>query len=82
MQPDGPAVGSGSGPNAIQEILEASKLPPAEQALLPKCKLNTKAARPKQGRTKKGGGLEPILEYFDVKDDPYYNKPPLPTHIN
>ena len=98
MQPEEPALESGSpGPskrdtsgrkrggsvqNTIQEILEASKLPPAEQALLPKRSLNTKAARPKKGRKKKGGGLEPILEHFDVKDDPYYNKPPLPTHIN
>ena len=73
---------SGSVQNTIQEIIDASKLPPAEQALLPKRSLNTKAARSKKGRKNNGGGLEPILEHFDVKDDPYYNKPPLPTHIN
>jgi hypothetical protein len=60
----------GSVQNTIEEIIESSKLPPAEQALLPKRKLNTKVARPKKGRKKKGGGLEPILEHFDVKDDP------------
>ena len=71
----------GSVQNTIEEIIESSKLPPAEQALLPKRKLNTKAARPKKGRKKKGGGLEPILEHNDVKDDPYYMKPPLPTQM-
>ena len=30
---------------------------------------------------KKGGDIEPILEHHDIKDDPYYMKPPLPTHI-
>ena len=58
-----------------------SKLPPAEQALLPKKRLNTKVARPKKGQKKKNGGLEPILEHNDVQDNPYYMKPPLPTHI-
>jgi hypothetical protein len=71
----------GSVQNTIEEIIESSKLPPAEQALLPKRKLNTKVARPKKGRKKKGGGLEPILEHNDVQDDPYYMKPPLPTHM-
>ncbi len=98
MQPEEPAIESSSpGPrkkdtngrkrggsvqNTIQEILESSKLPPAEQVPLPKRSLNTKAARPKKGKKKKGVGLEPILEHFDVKDDDYYNKPPLPMHAN
>ena len=64
----------------MEEIIESSKLPPAEQALLPKKRLNTKVARPKKGQKKKNGGLEPILEHNDVQDKPYYMKPPLPTH--
>ena len=32
-------------------------------------------------RKKKGGGLEPILEHHDIKEDPYYMKPPLPTQM-
>jgi hypothetical protein len=71
----------GSVSNRIEEIIEASKLPPGEQALNPKHRLTTKVARPKKGRKKKGGGLEPILEHHDIKDDPYYMKPPLPTHV-
>ena len=65
----------------IDEIINASNLPPREQALIPKHRLTTKVARPKKGRKKKGGGLEPILEHYDIKDDPYYMKPPLPTHV-
>ena len=71
----------GSVKNTIEEIIEASNLPPGQQALLPKHRLTTKVARPKKGRKKKGGGLEPILEHHDIKDDPYYMKPPLPTHV-
>ena len=76
-----PRKKGGSVSNSIEEIIEASKLPPGQQVLLPKNRLNTKAARPKKGRQKKGGGLEPILEHHDIKDDPYYMKPPLPTHV-
>ena len=65
----------------IEEIIESSKLPPGQQALLPKRPLNTKAARPKKGRKKKGDGIDPILEHNDIQNDPYYMKPPLPTHI-
>ena len=71
----------GSVMNRIEEIIEASNLPPREQALLPAHRLTAKVARPKKGRKKKGGGLEPILEHHDIKDDPYYMKPPLPTHV-
>ena len=71
----------GSISNRIEEIIEASKLPPAEQALLPKKHLTTKVARPKKGQKKKNGGIEPILEHNDVQDDPYYMKPPLQTHV-
>ena len=71
----------GSVQNTIAEIIEASKLPPAEQALLPPKRLTTKVTRPKKDRKDKGGGLEPILEHNDVQDDPYYMKPPLPTQI-
>jgi len=67
--------------STIDEIIKASNLPPGEQALLPAHQLTTKVARPKKGRKKKGGGLEPILEHYDIKDDPYYMKPPLPTHV-
>lgn len=67
--------------NTIEEIIEASKLPPGQQALLPKRHLTTKAARPKKGRKKKGEGIDPILEHHDIKNDPYYTKPPLPTHM-
>ena len=70
----------GSVQNTIEEIIESSKLPPAEQALLPPTRLTTKVARPKKGRKKKGGGLGPILEHHDIQNDPYYMKPPLPTH--
>ena len=66
----------------IDEIIKASNLPPREQALLPAHRLTTKVAPPKKGRKKNGEGLEPILEHHDIKDDPYYMKPPLPTHIN
>ena len=38
-------------------------------------------ARPEKGRKNKNGGREPILEYLDVKNGPYYMKRPLPTHI-
>ena len=76
-----PQKKGGSVKNTIEEIIAESNLPPGEQALLPKRRLTTKVARPKKGRKKKGGGLEPILEHHDVKDDPYYMKPPLPTHI-
>ena len=34
----------------IEEIIEASNLPPREQALLPPHRLTTKVARPKKGR--------------------------------
>ena len=71
----------GSVQNTIEEIIESSKLPPAEQSLLPPKRLTTKVARPKKGKNKKGGGLEPILEHNDVQDDPYYMKPPLPTQM-
>ena len=67
--------------NTIEEIIEASNLPPGQQALLPTKRLTTTVARPKKGRKKKGGGLEPILEDHDFQNDPYYMKPPLPTHI-
>ena len=67
--------------HTIDEIIKASNLPPGEQALLPARRLTTKVARPKKGRKKKGEGLELILEHHDIKDDPYYLKPPLPTHI-
>ena len=71
----------GSVKNTIEHIIEASNLPPGQQALLPTKRLTTKVARPKQGRKTKGGGRGPILEHHDVQDDPYYMKPPLPTHI-
>ncbi|MFM7984174.1 MAG: hypothetical protein ACKPKO_33110, partial [Candidatus Fonsibacter sp.] len=67
--------------NTIDKIIESSKLPPGQQALLPKRHLTTKAARPKKGRKKKGEGIDPILEHNDIHNDPYYIKPPLPTHI-
>ena len=76
-----PQKKGGSVMNRIEVIIEASNLPPGEQALLPPRRLTTKVARPKKGRKKKGGGLEPILEHHDIKDDPYYMKPPLPTHV-
>ena len=65
----------------MEEIIESSKLPPAEQALLPKTRLTTQVARPNKGHKKMDVGLEPILEHNDVQDNPYYMKPPLPTHI-
>ena len=71
----------GSVKNTIEEIIEASNLPPGQQALLPPKRLTTTVARPKKGRKKKGGGLEPILEHHDIQNDPYYMKPPLPTHM-
>ena len=80
-KPKPKAKKGGSVMNRIEEIIEASNLPPGEQALLPPRRLTTKVARPKKGRKKKGGGLEPILEHHDIKDDPYYMKPPLPTHV-
>ena len=49
-------------------MIEASNLPPGQQALLPTQCLTTTAARPKKGKKKKGGGLEPILEHHDVQD--------------
>ena len=73
--------GGGSVNNSIEKIIEASNLPPREQELLPAHQLATKVARPKKGRTQKGGVLEPVLEHHDIKDDPYYMKPPLPTHV-
>ena len=76
-----PKKKGGSAKNTIEEIIEASNLPPGKQALLPKHRLTTKVARPKKGRKKKGGGLEPILEHHDIKDNPYYMKPPRPTHV-
>ena len=75
-----PRKKGGSVSNNIKDIIEASKLPPGQQALIPKHRLTTKVARPKKGRKKKRGGLEPILEHHDIKDDPCYMKPPLPTH--
>ncbi|MFM7981359.1 MAG: hypothetical protein ACKPKO_18790 [Candidatus Fonsibacter sp.] len=71
----------GSVNNTIEDIIESSKLPPAEQALPPTHKLNTKVARPKNVERKKNGGLAPILEHSDIQNDPYYMKPSLPTHI-
>ena len=76
-----PKKKGGSVQNTIEDIVESSKLPPAEQALLPKKHLTTKVARPKKGQKKKNGGIEPILEHNDVQDDPYYMKPPLPTRV-
>ena len=70
----------GSLKRTMKYIIEASNLPPGQQALLPPKRLKTTVARPKKGR-KKGGGLEPILEHNDVQDDPYYMKPPLPTQM-
>ena len=66
-----PQKKGGSVMNRIKEIIEASNLPPREQALLPAHRQTTKVARPKKGTKKKGGGLEPILEHHDIKDDPY-----------
>ena len=56
--------------HTIDDIIKSSNLPPREQALLPAHRLTTKAARPKKCRQKKGGGLEPILEHHNIKDDP------------
>ena len=67
--------------HTIEEIIKASNLPLGEQALLPKKQLNTKAARTKKGQKKKNGGLGPTLEHHDIQNDPYYIKPPLPTHV-
>ena len=67
--------------HSIDETITASNLPPREQALLPAHRLTTKVARPRKGGKKKGGGLKPILEHHDIKGDPYYMKPPLPTHV-
>ena len=67
--------------NAIEDIIDANNLPPGRQALLPTQCLTTAVARPKKGRNKKGGGLAPILEHHDIQNDPYYMKPPMPTHI-
>ena len=67
--------------NTIEEIIESSKLPPGQQALLPKRHLTTKAARPKKGRKTKGEGIDPILEHHVINNDPYYMKPPLPTQM-
>ena len=46
----------GSVQNTIEYMIESSKLPPAEQALLPPKRLTTKVARPKKGRKTRGGG--------------------------
>ena len=44
--------------------------------------LVTASGRPKKrpGK-KKNGGLAAILEHHDIKNDPYYMKPPLPTQM-
>ena len=76
-----PQKKGGSVKNTIEETIEESHLPHGQQSLLPKRRLATKVARTKKGRKKKGGGLEPALEHHDIKDDPYYMKPPLLTYI-
>ena len=56
--------------------------PAATQAMFrSQIPLVSASGRPRKGRKKKGEGLEPILEHHDIKDDPNYMKPPLPTHI-
>ncbi|MFM7982800.1 MAG: hypothetical protein ACKPKO_26100, partial [Candidatus Fonsibacter sp.] len=63
-----------------------SKLPPGQQALLPKrhlttkADLTTKAAQPHKGNQKKGEGIDPILEHNGIHKEPHCMKPPLPTH--
>ncbi|MFM7982322.1 MAG: hypothetical protein ACKPKO_23680, partial [Candidatus Fonsibacter sp.] len=42
--------------NTIEEIIESSKLPPGQQALLPKRHLTTKAVRPNNGQEEEGRG--------------------------
>ena len=57
-------------------------MPAAAQAMIRnQIPLVSASGRPSKGRKKKGGVLEPILEHHDIKNDPYYMKPPLPTHI-
>ena len=57
-------------------------MPAAAQAMFrSQIPLVSASGRPRKGRKKKGEGLEPILEHHDIKDDPYYMKPPLPTHV-
>ena len=62
----------------LANIIEANKLAPRQQALLPKHRLTTKAGWPKKGRQKNGKGLDPILEHHDIKADPYCAKPLCP----
>lgn len=67
----------------MAEFLNAyGNLDPGFQALTRRLPLVSASGRPKKrpGK-KKNGGLEAILEHHDIKDDPYYMKPPLPTHI-
>ena len=57
-------------------------MPAASQAMFrSQIPLVSASGRPRKGRKKKGEGLEPILEHHDIKDDPYFMRPPLPTHV-
>ena len=53
-----------------------------ERARMHQPSLVTASGRPKKRPGKNNnGGLEAILEHRDIKDDPYYMQPPLPTHM-
>jgi hypothetical protein len=62
----------------IEEIQKASKMTPGERALTPQAPLVTARGKAKaKGRKKKNGGLEPIMEFNDVGDDPYVIRNPV-----
>jgi hypothetical protein len=51
---------------------------PGERALTPQTPLVTARGKAKaKGRKKKNGGLEPIMEFNEMADDPYVMRPPI-----
>jgi hypothetical protein len=62
----------------VEEIQKASKMTPGERALTPQTPLVTARGKAKaKGRKKKNGGLEPIMEFNEMADDPYVMRPPI-----
>ncbi|MFM7986641.1 MAG: hypothetical protein ACKPKO_45730, partial [Candidatus Fonsibacter sp.] len=66
----------------MEHIMDYFNASPGVRAQMLRPSLVSASGRPnKRQGTKKNGGLEAILEHHDIKNDPYYMKPPLPTHI-
>jgi hypothetical protein len=70
----------------FNRIINTAKLAPGQKALARSIPLvaqrqlvsaSGKAKAKAKGRKKKNGGLEPIMEFNEMADDPYVMRPPI-----